>query len=420
MQVCIFEDTYFTNLLPLAYTRPVYDLRLGCMTLREKLLNVLPSRNRILQTRPHLTAVTQEIHQDSLVNTFPDDNVWFINGRIIADTNLKTWIRKYDGSEKIFCTGNEVVAAFVRRDNLKTIVEHLRQSPADEKLFDAFPTQNVSAKLIRYPWELVSFAGEEIEKDFLRLKTSSKRTQKSVNIYKGVHILNKKNVILGSKVTIKPGAVLDAEKGPIVIGDGVTIMPNAFIEGPAYIGKNSIIKAGASIYHGTSIGEWCKVGGEVHNSIIHSYSNKQHEGFLGHSYIGSWVNIGANTNTSDLKNTYGTVKVKVNGQLINSGLQFVGVMIGDHSKTGINMMFETGSVVGVSCNLYGASLPPKFVPSFSWGSTKSLVRYDIEKSLEVARRMMSRRGIQMSNAYEAMMRKIFFLTKEERKRAKVL
>ena len=196
-------------------------------------------------------------------------------------------------------------------------------------------------------------------------------------------------------------------------------MPNAVIEGPASIGDRTVVKVGAKIYHGTSIGRECKVGGEVEASIVQSYTNKQHDGFLGHSYLGSWVNIGADTNTSDLKNTYGSVKVQLELERIDTGMQFVGVMMGDHSKTGINVMFDSGTVVGVSCNVYGAGLPPKFVPGFSWGDGKSLSVYDLEKGLETARRVLLRRDITMTDAYERLYRHVFAATRSSRKKAGV-
>ncbi|MBI4810593.1 MAG: transferase, partial [Ignavibacteriales bacterium] len=226
-------------------------------------------------------------------------------------------------------------------------------------------------------------------------------------------------IIIGKGSKIKPGAVLDAEKGPIIIGINVTIMPNAVIEGPVFIGDNSIIKIGAKIYHGTSIGKWCKVGGEVEASIIQSYSNKQHDGFLGHSYLGSWINIGADTNTSDLKNNYGTVRVYVNGKMIDSGLQFVGLTMGDHSKSGINTMFDTGTVVGISSNIYGSGFPSKFIPSFAWGGEKQFTAYDLEKSIDTMKKVMARRNVNLTASYEKLVRKIFKDTMEERKSAGV-
>ncbi|MBI3189910.1 MAG: hypothetical protein HYZ33_04615, partial [Ignavibacteriales bacterium] len=260
-----------------------------------------------------------------------------------------------------------------------------------------------------------SYNTDEIEKDFLNISRAKKKKAIAGKLYKGAHLLNRNNIIIGEGSVVKPGVVLDAEHGPIVIGKHVAIQPNAVIEGPAFVGNYSTIKIGAKIYPGTSIGAHCKIGGEVTRSIIQPYSNKAHDGFLGDSYIGSWVNIGADTNTSNLKNTYGNVDVYINGMPVDSGAQFVGLTMGDHSKSGINVMFTTGAVAGVSCNIFGAGLPSKYLPSFSWGSPDSFTVFEIEKSIEIARRMMSRRGITMSKSYEAMMRHVFNLTRKERR-----
>jgi len=196
----------------------------------------------------------------------------------------------------------------------------------------------------------------------------------------------------------------------------VTVFPNATIEGPAFVGDDSRIKIGAKIYQGTTIGEVCKVGGEVEASIIHSHSNKQHDGFLGHSYLGQWVNLGADTNNSDLKNNYGTVKVYVEGEMVDTGSLFVGLMMGDHSKSGINTMFNTGTVVGVMCNVYGAGFPPKFIPSYTWGGAQELIEYELDKALDTARRVMARRDVQLTQAQEEMLRAVFELTRPLREK----
>jgi UDP-N-acetylglucosamine diphosphorylase/glucosamine-1-phosphate N-acetyltransferase len=208
--------------------------------------------------------------------------------------------------------------------------------------------------------------------------------------------------------------VLDAEDGPIFIDEGATIMANASLQGPLFVGAKSTIKMGAKIYEGTSIGPVCKVGGEVEESIFHAYSNKQHEGFLGHAYLGEWVNLGADTNNSDLKNNYGTVRVHIDGKTIDSGLLFVGLFMGDHAKSGINTMFNTGTVVGVMSNVFGADYPDKLVPSFAWGGAASCETYACEKALQVARRVMARRNRELTKAQEAVLRQVFELTAHER------
>ncbi|MBI3189389.1 MAG: GlmU family protein [Ignavibacteriales bacterium] len=415
MHLCIFEDQSVKHLLPLTHLQPVFELRCGCSSLREKIISCVPSRKISLITRHYLTEYTRECFPSYQINSLPDDDVWFVNGRVLADESLTKIIKKHDGSERVFLNGDEIVAAFIPKRK-RSLTKRLKITDYGLEIgaFSFLKKKQVETKLIHYPWELVQNNALEIEKDFQQIKLLS-RKQISGKIYNGAHLLNRKNLIIGSGSIIKPGVVLDAEHGPIIIEKNVLVMPNVVIEGPAYIGASSQIKVGAKIYPGTSIGRECRIGGEVTRSIFQSYSNKAHDGFVGDSYIGSWVNLGADTNTSNLKNTYGNVNVFINGKEIDSGSQFVGLTMGDHSKSGINVMFNTGSVVGTSCNIFGADFPQKYLPSFSWGSDGAFTTFDIEKSIEIARRMMSRRGVTMSSAYESMMRHVFHQTKQERK-----
>jgi UDP-N-acetylglucosamine diphosphorylase/glucosamine-1-phosphate N-acetyltransferase len=197
---------------------------------------------------------------------------------------------------------------------------------------------------------------------------------------------------------VKPGVVLDAEEGPIHIDPDATIQPNAVLEGPCYIGPKSIIRPGAVIRAGTTIGPVCKIGGEIDASIIHGYTNKQHDGFLGHSYVAEWINLGADTVNSDLKNTYGTVRVHLNGVGVETGQQFVGSIIGDHAKTGIGTVLPTGCVVGVAANIFTHRSVPKFVPSFAWLTDDGLAAYRVEKAVSLAATVMARRDQWLSDA----------------------
>ncbi|MBI4546747.1 MAG: GlmU family protein [Ignavibacteriae bacterium] len=413
--VCIFEDVHYKRLFPLVYFRPVYDLRCGVFTLRQKIENILKGHRIYFHARNVLTGYLRELYPDDNINAIPETDTWFINGRLLADATVAKLVRTQSPEERLFRIDGEIAAAFIHGNNVRRFAESLLNLTSSEMNFENLPSENFSGTLVRYPWEIIHKTAEQMEYDFQILRRQTKASVTAIS--KHAHLLNKKNMLIGKHSTIKPGAVIDAEKGPIIIGKNVTIMPHAFIEGPAFIGDHSIVKVGAKIYHGTSIGEWCKVGGEVEASIIHSYSNKQHDGFLGHSYLGSWINIGADTNNSDLKNTYGTIKVHFNGEEIDTGSQFVGLMMGDHSKTGINVMFDTGTIVGVSCNIYGAGLPPKYIPSFSWGEGKSFSVYRLEQGLETARRMMARRNVQMSAEYEELYRSIFYATENERQNA---
>jgi UDP-N-acetylglucosamine diphosphorylase/glucosamine-1-phosphate N-acetyltransferase len=203
-----------------------------------------------------------------------------------------------------------------------------------------------------------------------------------------------------------------AEKGPVYIGEGAQIMANSVVRGPAAICEKSVIKMGAKIYEDTTIGPVCKVGGEVANVIFHSYSNKAHDGYAGNSVFGQWCNLGADTNTSNLKNNYSTVKVIDwrTKKEIDTGQQFIGTIMGDHSKTGINAMLNTGTLCGVCCNLFSDDYPPKFVPSFSWVSGNDIVPYHFEKAVEAMERMMQRRDVPLTPSYHRMMKAIFQAT----------
>ncbi len=413
--ICIFEDPQYVKLLPLVYTRPVYDLRCGILTLREKIQRACSKANIALLCRPYLADVVKQQNSNVQVNEVHATNCLLINGRVIADEQFAKKI-PLKGKDAVYISGNTVVAVRMSAGG-HVSMKHDFSETFDVEHFAELERIPVDVKLIEYPWHLVGSNGEQIVADFKSL-VKAKDKSKKATVYTGAHLLNKKNIFIDSGATVKPGVVLDAESGPIYIGKNAKIFPNAVIEGPAFIGANTLIKIGAKIYENTSIGEMCKVGGEVEASIIHSYSNKQHDGFLGHSYLGMWCNLGADTNNSDLKNNYGHVKVQVNGKMVDSGSQFVGLTMGDHSKSGINTMFNTGTVVGVSSNVFGAGFPPKFIPSFSWGGADGLETYDIEKGIDVARRVMARRKVEMTEADEKLLNKVFELTREERKRMK--
>lgn len=419
MQLCIFEDQFYQNFLPLVYFRPVYALRCGATKLRDKIERLFPKATFTYHCRPELADYLRERHPNRLINAVSDEPTWFINGRILADQLLSKLFQNVPEVNTVFLNGKNVVAAYAGNVSGE-LRERLGSGCASEDFFKNFEKKEVQATLLTYPWELVHRTGEEIRNDFLFYSKRSRAKDAHGKISRDVHLVNTKQIVIGKGTVIKPGVVLDAENGPIIIGENVTIMPNAVITGPVFIGHSTIVKVGAKIYPDTSIGNVCKVGGEIEATIIHAYTNKQHDGFLGHSYLGSWVNIGADTNNSDLKNNYGSVEVTVNGQPVDTKEQFVGLFMGDHSKTGINVMFDTGTVIGVSCNLYGAGLPPKYLPSFSWGNIGSaFFTYRLDKSIETAQRVMARRNVPWSAAYEQLFRRVFEDTVAERTRYRI-
>ncbi len=405
MKVVLFEDRDFVNLLPLVYFRPVWELRVGAVTLQEKICRLLGS-DCCFTARTYLTNyyLTPE---KCILDWDEREDYLLINGRwVMDDTDLQPLNALKNG--QALATEKKVLAFRGNGKSVRNCFLPDLNMVDSEIVLKKFQPVSHKATFIRYPWDAIELNGEEITRDFKRWANPGGI---SGRIEEGVHVLEKDRVMVAPTARIYPGVVIDATHGPVWIDDGATVMANAVLEGPLYIGQKSIIKIGAKIYENTSIGAVCKIGGEVEESIILDYSNKQHEGFLGHAYLGSWVNLGADTNNSDLKNNYGTVTVLVNGKPVRTGLQFVGLMMGDHSKCAINTMFNTGTVVGVNCNIFGAGMPPKFVPSFSWGGAEGLTAYQFEKALEVAGAVMARRQVAFTDKTAQLFRAVRDLAK---------
>ena len=410
MPICIFEDEKYLNFEPLIYSRPVYDLICGMTTLKEKIIRAFPKEKVVLMCRNHLEPFVKAENPKFKVNQLDKVDYLFINGRIVAPSILKNILKVKSNEEKVFVSKGIVVAAKLSQKRIANLGLD-KAEVIETELFGNLPTEEVDVECANYLWDLIYLNGKEIQNEF-KIYTKGKSSVKKK--YPGVNFVNKKNIFIGKDVEIKPGVVLDASTGPIFIEKNVTIFPNAVIQGPFYIGQSSKIKSSATIYPNVSIGKVCKVGGEVEDTIIHPFSNKQHSGFLGHSYLGSWINLGADTNNSDLQNNYGSIKVQINGRHIDSGKQFVGLMMGDHSKTAINTMFNTGTVVGFSSNVFGAGFPPKYIPSFGWGGSESMKEYKLVKALETARAVFVRRNRNFSAEDENLFEYIYNLTKEDR------
>jgi UDP-N-acetylglucosamine diphosphorylase / glucose-1-phosphate thymidylyltransferase / UDP-N-acetylgalactosamine diphosphorylase / glucosamine-1-phosphate N-acetyltransferase / galactosamine-1-phosphate N-acetyltransferase len=402
MNICIFEDKKFSNFFPIALSRPVWQLKCGIFSLSEKINFLFPNAKYYYHTRKYLHL---KLKQDKLKLTPKfklSETCLFINGRILADAKF---IKKVTSTKQdtLYYQKNELVAAFLSGDNLKSI-----EVKDDEIIFPdkEIKKEKIEVQLVEYIWDLVNLNSEQIEKD---AKLKFELGEIKGKIYDNVTLIKEENIFIGSKCKIKPSVVIDAEEGPVVIDDDTEIMSNSTIVGPVYIGKKCKVKCGAKIYEGTSIGQVCKVGGEIEETIIHEYSNKQHDGFLGHAYIGSWCNLGADTNNSDLKNNYGSVDVILDGEnKTDTGLTFVGLFMGDHSKTGIDTMFNTGTVVGFCSNVFGAGYLPKYISSFSWLEAKEENQiYKLEKAVDVAKKVMQRRDIRFSNSDKTIFNYLF-------------
>jgi len=407
--VAVFEDNLYQNFLPLAYSRPVFELRCGIYSFLERITLQYPDTEVNLFCREYLKNLTAESHPHSINETVSNDKgCLFINGRLLTSTPIPI-----AGKEEIGICDDEIVYARLSRKNSEYITsEKLLNKDFIHELKKKVNVRTVDANLIQYPWNLIHINKEQIISDF---KTYVKDGSDLENKYKGVHFIMDSQIYIGKNTTIKPGAVLDAENGPIYIGDNVKINPNTVIEGPAFIDDDVVIKALSRINAGSNIGRVCKVGGEISNTIIQNYTNKQHDGFLGDSYIGAWVNLGAGTVNSNLTNLYGPIKVQQFDKIIDTGQTFLGMIVGDHTKTAINTKITTGTIIGFACNILLTSTPPKFTPSFSWYSDNVTRAYDITRELQVAKRMMARRNKKMTRNGEKVFKTIFALTETERK-----
>ncbi len=400
MKYYIFDDLKTENFYPITLTRSTGDLRSGITKIRQKICDKLKTDATNLIIMPYLEEIYKERHPDWNINTVDETEAIFINSRVRNYFDLPNLIKDLKENTVVKNDKNDIIAfrcncgqTHITSKDIEKIASNLKTTITNKIIF------------WEYLWELISGNAKAIESDF-----NEYFYDKDNFFYSEpqVTIVNPYKVWFGENVELKPGVIIDASEGAVIIDSNAVIMHNAVIIGPVYIGKNSRIKVGAKIYEGTSIGPVCKIGGEVEESIVQAYSNKQHDGFLGHSYLGEWVNLGADTNNSDLKNNYKTVKVYVYPKKakIDSKTRFMGCIIGDHSKTGINSTINTGTVIGVGCNLYGREIISDFVPDFSWGEYNSLQNYRSDKFLETAEIVKNRRKLSLTENEKQLYKKI--------------
>lgn len=409
MQTLLYEDTRHREFGPVTLLRPEFDLRCGAFLLREKLERRRPDERVALLARAGLRDVTEERCPGRGVETLEDRPALFLSGRVVVDDLLLSTVAEV-GGETLLSSGGEIVGAIVR-GSVPERARRFAECGGDIASISIEPTCEVPARIVRRPWDLVSIAAEEIARD---AEVVSRFGEIAGALHPAAHLVEPARISVGEGSEIGPGAVLDASEGPVLVGDDVAIMANAVVVGPASVGDGSVVRAGARIYGGTAIGPVSKVGGEVAGSVFEGWSNKQHDGFLGHSYVGSWVNLGAATDNSDLKNNYSSVRVTLGDESIDTGSAFVGATIGGHTKTAIGTKLNTGTVLGVCCNVVCAGFPPKYVPSFSWGTPGGFVEYDLERALETARVVMGRRSVELTAAEERVLRAVFEATRGER------
>jgi UDP-N-acetylglucosamine diphosphorylase/glucosamine-1-phosphate N-acetyltransferase len=404
MQIVVFEDTRVLELKPLVNLKPVYGLYTGFRSLQEKFEYLTRGNVKLTyHLRRYLAPFFAEQHPECLVNRLEERDVLLVNGRVVCDEAAARAISEgaFD-SGKAYMQGETLLFARVDSSLLLTADGGLMPDLFDtSRLADELVAETVTGfRVIDNLWDVIAFHPDELLRDAETLELGHIEG----DVHPSVAIINRSNIYVGPGAVIRAGAVLDAEEGFVAVGSGAIVESQAVLMQNVFLAPWSRVKIGAKLYSNVAVGTASRVGGEIEDALIEPFVNKQHDGFLGHSYISSWCNLGAGTNTSDLKNNYGRVKVLRNGQLQMTGLQFLGLMMGEHSKSSINSMFNTGTIVGTGSNIFGSGFPPREVPSFSWGGIDGIVPYDVEKAVETARRVMERRQVVMSRAYEAMFR----------------
>ncbi|MCD4833565.1 MAG: GlmU family protein [Bacteroidales bacterium] len=393
MNYILFDDKSWDNLLPLTFTRPVCEVRSGILTIKEKWEKHLNVK---------MSYFTQGYLQVKYKLKIEEENI-LISGSVIPNISLLNDLENLNLNEALVKNGKIIAVK----------LDHQSVSSFDYTDINKYNKKDYTKDIIEitWPWDIFRLNGENIKSDFDLLT----KGRKSAKLSTTNNVLGKEKIFIeeGAKIEF---ATLNADTGPIYIGEDTEIMENSVIRGPFALCDHSTLKISAKIYGPTTIGPHSKVGGEVNNSVIFGYSNKAHDGFLGNSVIGEWCNLGADTNNSNLKNNYAEVRVwnYETERFIQTGLQFCGLIMGDHSKCAINTMFNTGTVVGVNANIFGEGFPRNFVPSFSWGGAHGFTVYGINKAFEVAEKVMERRNIKLDEVEQDIIKEIFERTSKYR------
>ncbi len=392
MNFILFDDSNRENLLPYTFIRPVSEIRVGILTITQKWEKYLDAK---------VSFLTEEYLAEKYPMVKGKNNI-LIAGSICPNPELVAAIVALQPGQTLV-SGDTMIASFVSENELDGVEEN----DANQIEIDA----KMAFNRINYTYDIFMLNDLEIRHDY-ELLTQGRKSA----------LLNDTNVVIGDQIFVEEGAsvegvTLNAKTGPIYIAKNAEIMEGSNIRGPFALGENAIVKMGSKIYGATTVGPFCKVGGEVNNVVFFGYSNKSHDGFFGSSVIGEWCNIGADSNTSNLKNTYDEVKLwnYPSQTFLSTGLKFCGTIMGDHVKCGINTMFNTGTVIGCGANIFGAGYQRNFIASFSWGGPSGMTTYNIEKAVDVAKRIFERREVPFTKIDERILNSVYERTHKNRK-----
>jgi UDP-N-acetylglucosamine diphosphorylase/glucosamine-1-phosphate N-acetyltransferase len=387
-----FDNANRNNLYPFTLSRPVSEIRIGITTIKEKWE---------LLTCSHVSYLTI----DYLSAKFPlvsSQRNLYVDASVIPNEDLVSAVSNLKENERLMSSG--MMIAFWS-SNI--------ENPADIAVSKAFKDVSFNEEfiIIQNLWDIFSMNDKILRADFEIIT----KNRESLNVSNSNNIIGKGNIFLDARAKVE-GAIINVGTGPVYIGKDAEVMEGSVIRGPFALCEGSSLKLGTKIYGATTVGPHSKVGGEINNTVFFGYSNKAHDGFIGNSVVGEWCNIGAGTNNSNLKNNYAPVKLYnyPKSRFVQTGLQFCGLFMGDHSKCGINTMFNTGTVVGFSANIYGAGFPRNFIPSFSWGGAAGFEIYQAEKAIETAEIVFGRRNLKLSQVEKDIFHQVFEITKKYR------
>jgi len=388
----LFDDQSRISLRPLTFFRPVSAIRSGILTISEK-------------WEKHLNQEVSYLTESYLQEKFPlkvaNDN-FLINGSILPNQELIAEILSLDADTSLV-SGDIIIALHLTAENLK----HFSQDIAPDLI--SIETKTPFIK-INNTWDIFGNNKKAIIEDFKLITYNRKSAE-----------ISSTNQVLGNNLFVEEGVTIECStintlKGPVYIGKYAEVMPGCHIEGPVSLGEHSVLKMGTLVYKGTTIGPWCKAGGEINNSVMFGYSSKAHDGFLGDSVIAEWCNMGAGTTTSNLKNNYESVKQwsYADNKFVSTNLQFCGLVMGDHTKTGISSMFNSGTTAGVCSNIFGVSYQRNFIPSFVWGGTSGFRKHRLEEAMVTAKAVYARRNLPFDAVEENIFKTVFELTSDNR------
>jgi UDP-N-acetylglucosamine diphosphorylase/glucosamine-1-phosphate N-acetyltransferase len=371
MNLIIYEDQEIENLEPFTLNHASFEIKVGMYSNLDRFIRFFDSHDIFLIVRKEVAEIVSEKFPECHVNPQKIKNGYCINGSVVWNEKSHDMLLSKNIKDSGLCFYNQ-------NENL-LLTDFYKQ-----KYFSNLSENRSSLSKINYLWDALDLFDEFIEEDFNSLELSESFINEGIIKY-----INQKKIFVSKDATLRPGIILDAKKGPIIIRKNAVIDIGSLIQGPVLIEENTYISPGAKIRPSTLIGYGCKVGGEITNTIFHANSNKVHDGFLGHSYIGEWVNIGAGTNNSNLKNNYGKVKFNFKNKNIKTDRTFLGSMIGDFTRIGIATMLNTGTYIGIGANVFGAGFQNKHIKSFSWGPDKIV---DFDKLVDTCTKMMARRN----------------------------